>query len=60
MSCCHEEDASVVVNSGVYVLSQPVEIAAPAETMSFAVAAKHEEVLQVFAPPSPPPKSSLL
>jgi len=60
LSCCHEEDASLVVNSGVYVLPEPARIAAPAETVSLAVAAKHEEVLQAFAPPSPPPKSSLL
>ena len=56
ISCCHDEGASLAVNSGVYVLPEAVEIAAPAETMSLAVAAKQEEVMQVFAPPSPPPE----
>jgi hypothetical protein len=60
MSCCHEEDASLTVNGGAYVLPEAVEIAAPAETVSLAVVVKHEEVMQVFAPPSPPPESSVL
>jgi len=59
MSCCHKEGASLV-SSSVYVLPEPVEISAPPETVNSTVALKHEEVLQVFAPPSPPPKSSLL
>jgi hypothetical protein len=58
MSCCREEGASVV-SSGVYVLPEPVRISAPAETVNSTVALKHDEVLQVFAPPSPPPKASL-
>jgi hypothetical protein len=48
------------VSSGVYVLPEPVEISVPPETVNSTVALKNEEVLQVLAPPSPPPKSSLL
>jgi hypothetical protein len=59
MSCSHEEDASVV-SSGVYVLPEPVGISASAESVNSLAELKHEEVLQVFAPPSPPPKASLL
>src|SRR5208283_1479730 len=58
MSCCHEDGASLV-SSGVYVLPERVRISSPAETMSLAAAVKHDEVLQVFAPPSPPPESTL-
>jgi hypothetical protein len=59
MSGCHKEGASLV-SSSVYVLPEPVEISAPPETVNSTVALKHEKVLQVFAPPSPPPKGSLL
>jgi hypothetical protein len=59
MSCCHEEGASVV-RSSVYVLPAPAAVFVPAETVSLRIAVKHDEVLQVFAPPSPPPKASLL
>jgi hypothetical protein len=59
MSCYHKEAASPVTSS-VYVLPEPVDVWAPPETVNSTVASKHEEVLQVFAPPSPPPKGSLL
>jgi hypothetical protein len=59
MSCCHKEGASLV-SSSVYVLPESVEISALPETVNSTAALKYEEVLQVFAPPSPPPKGSLL
>ncbi len=48
------------MNGSVYVLPGAVAISAPAETMSATVDAEDDEVLQMFAPPSPPPKGSLL
>jgi hypothetical protein len=59
MSCYHKEGASLV-SSSVYVLPESVDISAPSETVNSTVASKPEAVLQVFAPPSPPPKGSLL
>lgn len=59
MSCCRDQSSSVVSNS-VYVLPEPVVVSVPAETVGPAVAAEHNEVLQVFAPPSPPPKGCLV
>jgi hypothetical protein len=58
MSCCHKEGASLV-SSSVYVLPESVEISALPETVNSTAVLKYEEVLQVFAPPSPPPKGSL-
>ncbi|HEY1470655.1 MAG TPA: hypothetical protein VGF61_16555 [Candidatus Acidoferrum sp.] len=59
VSCCHQEGTSLV-SGGMYVLPEPLGISAPTESVSMSVAVKHDEVLQVFAPPSPPPKTSLL
>jgi hypothetical protein len=59
MSCCHEQSASLV-SSTVYVLPEPAVISLPAETPRPTIAVKHEEILQVFAPPSPPPKAPVL
>ena len=59
VSCCREQGASLV-SSGVYVLPELVVVSVPAETLGLAVEVKHDEVMQVFAPPSPPPKGSLL
>jgi len=49
-----------MAGSSVYVLPAPAAVFVPAETVSLRIAVKHDEVLQVFAPPSPPPKASLL
>lgn len=59
MSCCHDQGASLLSGT-LYVLPGPVAISLPAETLNSSAAAKCEEVLQVFAPPSPPPKASPL
>lgn len=58
LSSCHEDGASLV-SSGVYLLPERVRISSPAETVSLAARVKHDEVRQVFAPPSPPPKNTL-
>ena len=47
------------MSSSVYVLPESVEISALPEIVNSTAALKYEEVLQVFAPPSPPPKGSL-
>jgi len=59
MSCCHEQGASLMSGTP-YVLPAPPAVSLPAETLNSSVAAECEEVLQVFAPPSPPPKISSL
>jgi hypothetical protein len=58
MSCCHEQSSSVV-SSAVYVLPEPAVLALPAKTLNPTDVMSYEEVLQSFAPPSPPPKTSL-
>jgi hypothetical protein len=59
MSCCHEQSSSLVSGT-VYVLPNPAVILLPTATTNSAVAVNDEEVFLVFAPPFPPPKSSLL
>jgi hypothetical protein len=58
MSRCHDQ-ASSLVGSTVYVLPTPAVSALPAKTLRAAASVKYEEILQIFAPPSPPPRGSL-
>jgi hypothetical protein len=58
ISCCPDRSSSVA-SSAVYVLPKPEITSFPAEIPNPGFARNSRAVLQVFAPPSPPPKTSL-
>jgi hypothetical protein len=55
MKCCHDQGSSIVA-AVIFVLPEPVEISAPAETSRAREQAQDVITPLLFEPPSPPPR----